>query len=477
MVKDSYTEDLAELAVGTDRASIPDHVLAGTKLLLTDTLGCAVGGWRTTSSQIAARVMTRGSGPPESTVLVSGSRVASNVASFINAHFGNALDADDTLLSSGHLASSTIAPALAVAEQMGGTGEELLTAITVGYEVAGRIAVSMRTFEVNSTEDVEIAELSSVAWSAFGGAVAAGRLLGLNVDQMVDAFGITAWMLPLPTLGRWAVQRSPRPMTKYAMHGALAEVGVRAAMFAREGFTADRSVFDGDRGLWRLSGAVECDWDVLEGGIEGKWMVEEASYKLYPACNLMQAPLDLFYQLKEANGLAADEIEAIEIGLVQSAVAHSMGEAVVRTSADGQFNMAYLLACAALAGPPGPAWHSDDALRNPDIARFASKISVREEPGSSAIATADLLAGRKAKRQPCSIRVTARGEVFTAKAEYSRGDPHGVDGPLSGELVKTKFRSFCAESLRPEGIEGALSVIEDLDTEGTVDRLMAHLIC
>jgi 2-methylcitrate dehydratase PrpD len=138
--------------------------------------------------------------------------------------------------------------------------------------------------------------------------------------------------------------------------------------------------------------------------------------------------------------------------------------------------MGYLLACAALAGPPGPAWHSDEALRNLDIARFASKISVRQEPGSSAIAKADLLAGRKAKRQPCSIRVKARGEVFTAKAEYSRGDPHGVDGPLSDEVVKTKFRSFCAESLCPEAIEGAISVIEDLDREGTVDRLIAHLV-
>ena len=109
----SYTRLLSEFSCAVTADAIPARALDATRRLILDTLGCAVGGTGVPSSGIVTRV--RAAGPAEATLLVDGTRVGLLPAVHVNAHRANALDAEETIRHSGHLAAATVPPALAVA--------------------------------------------------------------------------------------------------------------------------------------------------------------------------------------------------------------------------------------------------------------------------------------------------------------------------------------------------------------------------
>src|SRR5262249_8917989 len=135
---------LATLACARAGEPLPPEVAHASRRLLLDTLGCSVAGHETASSRVVTKVMTGMGGVGESTVLVGGEGGPCAVAASVNAHRANALDAEETLPSTGHLAACTVPAALAVAEREGRSGAELLTAVAVGFEVGGRIGMSLR---------------------------------------------------------------------------------------------------------------------------------------------------------------------------------------------------------------------------------------------------------------------------------------------------------------------------------------------
>ena len=168
----SYTRLLSEFSCATTTDEIPAWALDATRRLLLDTLGCAVGGTGVPSSGIITRV--RAAGPAQATLLVDGTRVGLLPAVHVNAHRANALDAEETIRHSGHLAAATVLPALAVAEQAGSTGAEFAAAVCVGFDVAARIALSLRTLDTTPDGRTVISPVAGSSWAAFAATVAAG---------------------------------------------------------------------------------------------------------------------------------------------------------------------------------------------------------------------------------------------------------------------------------------------------------------
>src|SRR5262245_34030193 len=124
-----YTRQLAKFAVETTLADIPQSTRLATKRLVLDTLGCMVGGRYVPSSEVLSSLRLSMAGAPQATVAVSGEKVDLLTTVHLNAHYANALDAEETIRHSGHLAAATVPPALAVAELVGASGAELLAAV------------------------------------------------------------------------------------------------------------------------------------------------------------------------------------------------------------------------------------------------------------------------------------------------------------------------------------------------------------
>ena len=472
----SLTESLASFAIEAGLADLSSATVDATKRVTLDTLGCAVGGRGVVSSRAVTEVKVGAGGKPESTVLVGGERLPMASTACVNAHYANALDAEETILHSGHLAACVVPPALAVAERAGSSGAELLAAIAVGFDVAARIGLSLRNFEILEDGSLEIAPAAGLSWASFASTVVAARLLGLDPAQTASAFGITVASAPLPISGKWGNMPSPRPMTKYGMYGAMAEAGVSAVLLARAGFTGDPTILDGDRGFWRMMGSRQCDWEWLSDGLGERWLVEETSYKLYPACRFSTPALDLFYRLRAEAGAEADDIESVRILVPHVMIAKHMHDPTAATVVDGQFSLPHTIGLAARLGPPGPDWHSPDALHNPQVAAFAGRVTVSDYPEANAILGRLLREQGHAELIPTSMTMTVGGREFTARTDHASGDPWADGSAVDDAGLGEKFRLFCSPHLRSEAIETAAGLIASLEVQPEVGPLVAALV-
>jgi len=473
----SYTWTLAEFAIGASVSDIGSSTMEATKPVILDTLGCAVGGWGVTSSKVLTQVKVAAGGVPESTVLVGGEKLPVTTVAYLNGHYANALDAEETIRHSGHLAACAVPAALSITEATDRSGADLLGAVAVGYDVAARIGLSLKHIDILADGTVEIAPVAGLSWAAFASTVAAGRLFDLNVDQMAQAFGITVATAPLPIAGQWGSLPAPRPMTKYGMYGTMAESGVSAVLLAKAGFAGDTTILDGDRGFWRIMGSRKCEWDSMTEGLGQRWLIEETSFKVYPACRFATPALDLFYELQTRSGAAVDDIAGIDVQVPHAMIAKHMDDRNVQTVVDGQFSVPHVLGLAACMGPAGPQWHTGDAMVNEEVRDFAERVNVRVYPEAAPIMKQLIREQGHCELIPTAMTLTTKsGESFFAETDHASGDPWEKDAVIADEILRDKFHLFCESLLSPTQIEDAIACVASLESQAGVSGLVDALV-
>lgn len=470
----NYTDKLVKHAV-LPSGQIPNRVLDAGRYLIQDTLACTVAGYDAPSSRAVVDALQRFGGEPSATVLATGARIASPTAAYINAHMGNAVDADDTIHYKAHVASAVVAPALAIAEQESSSGLDFLAAVIVGYDVAARIAMSLEVLAEDSEGRLQFAPITGYSATAFGSAVAAGRLLGLDEEGMRHAIALTAASAPLPSSSQFG-STTPRPMAKYALYGQLAQVGVTAAHLARAGFTGEPHPIDGDKGFWRAAGSPGCNWDILDDRLGERFLVEEVMYKVYPGCRFLSQPLDMFLDLIAKHGLDPDHLDSIEVTVGSAAIAKGMGSPDVDNLVDACFSMPYLLAAAAYAGSPSARWHDPapevlDKMRN-----FMKKVEVKLEPTAASAQVEDLRALGHNARMPAGITIHFGETCLMQTRQYAKGDPYTEETKFTADDHRQKFVNFSDGILSPDRIEGALIALSGLKTAPGISELVANLV-
>ena len=472
----SYTRTLAEFAYSVTADDLPGNARAATRRLILDTLGCAVGGSGVPSSRIVAGLKAEAGGPAEATVLVSGDRLGLLGAVYVNAHAANALDAEETIRHSGHLAAATVPAAFAVAEHAGASGAQFAAAVAVGFDVAARIALSLRTLDTKPDGRTVISPVAGSSWAAFAATVAAGRILGLGRESMAHAFGLTVACAPMPIAGRWGVQASPRPMTKYGLYGAIAQAGVEAALMARTGMDGDTEVLDGDRGFWRMNGSPACDWDALTDDLGSRWLVEETSYKLFPACQWAMPALELLFRIADEDGVVLADIDEVEVLVPQAALTKHMADRNVRTIVDGQFSIPHLIALAARGGPPGPRWHTPEALADPAIRAFSDRVRVGVYDRAAPILAGLMARQGHAHLIPTKVTVRAGMRTVTRTSNTCDVDWYDHHAAQDDRALAAKFQRFCEPYLPAQAIDQAMRLISAVDTAPDVHSLVAALV-
>ena len=467
------TQALAELTARTRFRDLPDEVVHAVKRVVLDTLGCVVAGAGSDPAEIIARVMRRQGGQGEAGLLGRAGRLPAARAAYVNCYAANALDACDDLHYKAHIASAVVPAALAVAERQAASGPDLIAAIAVGYEVAARVGMSLKGLTVIDGI-AQFAPTTGYGWCALGAGAGAASLLGLDAERARHALAITAVTLPVPSSTQHS-ETSGRAMTKYTMYGTMAEAGITAALLAEEGFTGLPAILDGDKGLWRALGSTGYDPAALTDRLGERWFVRGTSFKLYPACRFTSAATDLFYDLMEQERLTPDEIDRVEVGLIDPAIAKHIDDPTVSTFVDGQFSMPYVLAVAAFGVPPGPQWHHAATRDRADVRVFMEKVSVAVEPTAAAKLAEDIIRFGHARRMPTTLSVTARGRVFASRSDWARGDLYNAATALTDAELEEKFRAFATGIRTPEQTDRAIEAIWQLDRLPDLDPLTAPL--
>lgn len=358
------TQKLAEFIIKTTVSDIPQGALDGARDALIDTIGCALAGTPEEVCRIVVRFLRTQGGNAQATVWGVGLTTTASDAAFANGVFSHALDYDDTHSNlRGHPSAALVPAILAVGEYTHASGGDALGAYVVGLEVAGKLGRAfgdghyLHGWHATATVGV------------FSATAAAGRLLGLSVVQMRHALGIAGSESS-------GLVRNFGTMTKPFNAGHAARGGVIAAMLAKEGFTADTSIFDGKDGflstyggadgqpLSELLGRLAQPWEVIKPGL---------FFKRWPCCYCNHRSIGGLLQMIPEHGLIPDEIEAIEIGFPPGSDT-ALIASDPRTGLQGKFSIEYVAAATLLDGKVTLESFTDEKVNRPEVRRLMQKV-------------------------------------------------------------------------------------------------------
>ena len=256
---------LARLLNRARYEDLPPLAVEYAKMIVASTLASAANGSRIDSARILRELAVERGGRPEAPVWFDGTRLPARDAARVNAVLSDAAACDDSdLRNVAHCGTALTAAGLSLAERTGATPRELLLAMVVGYEAAGRIGEA----RAGGRGGVHASQIV-----AFGAAAASGRLLGLTDEEMAHALGITAVTQGGLSIGTnsWA---------REYMAGTAAACGVDAALAASRGFVVNGDLLDPPRGFAGVYGGGDAGSLVRE--VEEWDIVRYLAVKLWP---------------------------------------------------------------------------------------------------------------------------------------------------------------------------------------------------
>jgi 2-methylcitrate dehydratase PrpD len=364
---------VAEFAAALDPADVPDEVLERARHLVLDAVGLAYASTAYRFSGVARDALaTFGGG--DHPVLGMPDRLSPRDAAVLNGVLVHGMDFDDTHIPAvTHVSAAALPAALSAATVAGASTREMLLAYVLGVEVSARVGLG----GAGGFHDVGF-HPTAVA-GAFGAAVAAGRLTGLDADGLVAAQGVvgsmSAGLLEFLEDGSWTKRLHP---------GWAAMCGLTAAAFARAGWTGPAAVYEGRFGLYatHLAGRPNRPEAVGED-LGTRWELMRTAVKPYPICHFNHAFADAALLLRDEHGIDAADVRAIRCAIhpVPGKVVCQPPENkwVPRDEYDAKFSLPFAVSAALARGRFTLAELEDDALADPEILALARKVEVVDD--------------------------------------------------------------------------------------------------
>lgn len=346
-------------------------------------LGCAVGAARHETAEAALAAISALEPAPQATVLGRKERVDVASAALVNGITSHTFDFDDTHLKTIiHPAGPVASALLALAEQTGASGRQLIDSLVLGIDVSCRIGNLMYPDHYDRGWHI------TGSTGALGAAAGCARLLGLDVQKTQMALGIAASQ-PIGMREQFGT------MTKPFHPGGAARAGLMAALLARSGFTASPKAIEAPRGMVQTI-STKCDWHEATDELGQRFEIAFNTYKPF-ACGIVIHPsIDACTQLR-AKGVTPEDVERIELK-VHALVLELTGK---KTPADGlqaKFSVYHGCAAGLTFGRAGETEFSDEIVNRPDMVALRSKIVATIDDSideASADVTAILKDGRR----------------------------------------------------------------------------------
>ena len=411
------TRMLAQFIVSSGFEDLPAPVRHEAARTLLNWVGCAVGGSRHDTVANAMAALSPFFGPGQATLFGRRERADVLHASLLNGISSHVLDFDDTHIETAIHPAAPVAPAiLALAERRGASGRDFMAALVIGIEIELRIGMAVTPAHYKTGWHI------TGTAGVFGSAAAAGKLLGLNEQQM-------RWALGLAAAQPVGLQEMFGSMTKSFHPGRAAQNGLTSALLAHKGFTASEQGLEAKRG-WLNVLSSACDFAAIT---KAGWEILNNSYKPF-ACGLVVHPvIDGCLQLRNANGLTADMIHRIEIA-VHPRVMEVTSIRNPRTGLEGKFSVYHAAAVAVAAGAAGEREFSDEIVRTSVIEDLRRLVSATVDPGL----------GKAQARVTIRLKNGERLAVFVERAIGS------VQNPMSDRMLEDKFRGLSEGILSPD---------------------------
>jgi len=452
----SIARRLAELAIRTPEAALSPSTREAALKMLLDTCGCAYCGRDAPGiPELIQLELELGAGG-RGRVFFSEEKLALPSAAYCNAAMIHALDFDNNYSAADiHILSIVVPVAVACGEETGATGREVLAAITLGVEVAARIAKPyMRAKRPHAYF------LTTSLVGGWGGVAAAARLLGLSIDQTVDAIGV---YYAHTSGNRQALLE--RALTKRIQPAIAAKASLYSAMLARRGVTGPEETFEGKGGFYRCytQNDPPAEEEFTSSTIRA---MEELAVKQFPTCGVHHANIVSAMELKREHGFEAGDIERVEFFLNEGGgTLVSMPFAPGRfPQIDAQFCAPYAIALALVKGAVSVRdFHPKRVVEDRQVAELAKRT-----------VEFDRFADLKLTRYPEPTPDMKYTKVLLKDGRvFERGhlsDPLNQASAMNLDQVRDKFRECVSmyEEVDSETTKKLTDAILDIENAGDI---------
>jgi len=458
MTSPSVSRRLARFVLGLRIADLPPAVIDQAQLLALDTLGSCLASSTMDFGRAVLDTAEALGGPAESTLVGRPTLVGAANAVLANGTLAHGLDFDDTREDAiVHTGCVAVTSALAAGEAANATGAAVLEGIVAGVETMCRIGLAVPgRFHARHFHPTSLT-------ASFAAAVVAGKLAGLDEDQMVNALGIcgsqAGGIIEYLADGTWTKRLHP---------GWEAHAGLVATRLARAGFTGPARVLEGEHGFYAAFAGGH-DEARLASEIESlgrTWEILNLTYKPYPAGSIAHPYMDCAARLREKYAIVPEQISEIRCRTAAGPVPRLWEPlAAKHMPANGyaaKFSLPYLLASVLVRGTAGLSDFTDEAARDQRVLGVAGRVGYDLDP------TIDY------PRQfigHVSIRLRD-GRVLEERQDHPRGGP---DFPLDRRDLETKFRGNARLALAQDAVERILEEAGRLATLPHVGPFMRRL--
>lgn len=439
------TADMGRFVAGLRFDMLPAEAIKTVRLGFTDCIACMITGW----SQPVTRTAARGLGIAHdgANIPISSLQAAAPERALVYGVASHAIDYDDTGLA-GHPSAILVPTILAEAAETGADGRAMMTAYVAGYEIWAEM----------TRRDAD--QLHRKGWhptamlGTIAAAAAVASLRGHDAAMATRTLGVAA-SLAGGIVGNFG------SMTKPYQVGRAAQSGLLAAKLAEAGLTSTDTAIEDDLGFLRAispKGNVDTatpakfgqDWGILRAGI---------NIKLYPVCYAAHRAIDAVIDMRKANPVKAEDVEAIdlEIGETQAEILRVHRPT---NGLDAKISGEFAMASAIVAGACGNAELTDSFVNRPDVQDLIRKVRIvttserdDHEPAHSPF-------------DRVTLHMRGGGKLTTEAVKRPRG--HFQRG-VETEAMWKKFEDCVKPTLGERGTRALFDTIQALDRMTSTD--------
>jgi 2-methylcitrate dehydratase PrpD len=441
------TQKLAEFAAKMRYEDAPADVVERARNTIIDTVGTIVFGYDLPWSQmIVAQARRSGPGGRSRILGLGGPLVQAPAAAFANGALAHAYELDN-LTSPGagvHPGAILLPAGLAVAQERGLSGRDLLTAFIAGAEVMIRIGRATR--HTNEQRGFHAPGTTG----PFGGAIAVGKLLSFDATKMTNALGIAGSL----SCGLLEFARSGTGAMVKRLHlGRASESGVLAASLAEAGFTGPQSVLEGPFGFLNVY-CGDNDVAALTRGLGEEWATLRIMLKRFPVHITSHTSVQAVQDLRREHGYDSADVASIQVaGNQKMATVNNIPAPSDLMMA--QYSLPFCVALAHHREPRDPASFSMKSFNDPAIRSLAERVTITvadEAKHGHTIAS--------------TVTVTLKdGRALTRHVDSFKGTP---EQPLDRAEMREKFL-LLTKACDPKAMARLFDRLQNLEGERNLD--------
>ena len=424
--------------IETDFATFDSKTIDSALDRIIDTMGCVISGAKAPGCAALIDLAREWGGKEEASIINTGLKVPTPTAAMINGVMARSYDFEpagpvvDGKRTPSHLSGTTVPTAISVAESVGASGKDFLTALILGDDMASRVIAAS---ELNLDSGFE----PTGTVNAFGSAAIAAKLLKLNETQMLNTFGIV-----INQFSGTFQNIFDGAHTFKLPQGLAAQAGVFAARLAEKGFTGVKDPLFSKYGYFALY-CKDYRLEYLTKNL-GSSFYADSTFKPFPCCRSNHSAIECILEILEDKELPPDQIEEVIVSIPRKAKDFAVGQPFKLRDVpqiDAAFSIQYSVANALIRKSVKLEHYTDGAIKEQRVLDLIPRIHVvagmpKEQPLSAEVKVVMQNGSEYVKK----VEMPMGNEIFTPFTEKEKTDKYFESIKFAGISEEKGFEIF-----------------------------------